>query len=543
MLRWRILIPAAIIIAVQSTPLLAAAVESSDAAAIATEAGLVTAPVEIDGKVLMRVRGASSYPAAQRAAAIRERIEAVAADHSIRTDAIRLEKSDDNTAILAGDTLLMLVTDADARLERLNRDYLANIHIARIRTAIDDYRRMRSRDFLLQGGLHAGGATVLFILGIALLVWLGVRLDRNLTTRIHNKIHGLEIHSFEIVRAEHIWAGLRGIVYAVRIGSILVFTLAYLHYVLSLFPWTRGIARSFIDLATDPLVKMCKGLVAHIPDLLVLFVIFYLFRFVLRLFRLFCNALSLGTVTLAGFDKEWAMPTFKLVRFAVVACGLVVAYPYIPGSQSAAFKGISLFIGVVFSLGSSSAVSNIIAGYMLTYRRAFKTGDRVQIGDVLGDVEKIRLQATHLRTVKNEEAVIPNSQILIGNVVNYSSLAHTQGLILHTIVGIGYETPWRQVEAMLHLAAERTPGLLREPLPYVLQKGLADFAVNYELNVYCDNPQEMFNLYTDLHRHVLDVFNEYGVQIMTPAYRGDPAEPKVVPREQWFTAPATPEKQ
>ena len=225
---------------------------------------------------------------------------------------------------------------------------------------------------------------------------------------------------------------------------------------------------------------------------------------------------------------------------AVVAFALVVAYPYIPGSRSAAFQGISIFLGVMFSIGSSSFISNIIAGYSMTYRRAFRLGDRIQVGDIYGDVTEIRLQVTHLRSIKNEEMVVPNSMLLNSSVVNYSALARTRGLILHTTVGIGYETPWRQVEAMLLLAAERTPGLSSQASPFVLQKSLGDFCVTYEINVYCENPTEMGALYTSLHRNILDVFNEYGVQIMTPAYEGDPDRPKVVPKEQWFAAPAPP---
>jgi small-conductance mechanosensitive channel len=155
-------------------------------------------------------------------------------------------------------------------------------------------------------------------------------------------------------------------------------------------------------------------------------------------------------------------------------------------------------------------------------------------------VIEMRLQVTHLRTIKDEEVIIPNSTILNNEVVNYSSLAKTRGLILHTTVGIGYETPWRQVEAMLLMAAERTPGLMREPVPFVRQLALGDFAVTYEVNVYCDNAQAMSPIYTALHENVLDVFNEHGVQIMTPAYEGDPEQPKVVPKEQWFSAPAQP---
>jgi small-conductance mechanosensitive channel len=180
----------------------------------------------------------------------------------------------------------------------------------------------------------------------------------------------------------------------------------------------------------------------------------------------------------------------------------------------------------------------MLAGYSLIYRRTFKLGDRVKINDVVGDVVDMRLQVTHLRTVKNEDVIVPNSVILTSQVVNYTSYAATDGLILHTTVGIGYEVPWRQVEAMLLMAASRTPGLRPTPAPFVRQTSLGDFAVDYELNVYCGDAQAMVPLYSALHQNIQDVFNEYGVQIMTPAYESDPASAKVVPRDQWYEPPA-----
>ena len=250
------------------------------------------------------------------------------------------------------------------------------------------------------------------------------------------------------------------------------------------------------------------------------------------------GAIRGGRIKFASFDAEWAWPTYRLLRLLVIAFALVVAYPYIPGSSSDAFKGISLFLGVLFSLGSSSVISNVIAGYTMTYRRAFKVGDRVKIGDTVGDVAEIRLLVTHVHSLKNEEVIIPNSTILNTDIINYSSMARGKGLILHTTVGIGYEVPWRQVEAMLLMAADRTAGLPKEPKPYVLQRSLGDFAVNYELNVYCNDAKQTMPLYSALHQNIQDVFNEYGIQIMTPAYEADTEIPKVVPKDQWFAAPA-----
>jgi len=363
-------------------------------------------------------------------------------------------------------------------------------------------------------------------------------IDRRLARRFRDRVKSLTISSFELVRAERLWGVVRG---AVRLAGGLVVVAGgyvYLRYLLELFPATRGAAAQLDDWVLAPLGVIGGGVLAKIPDLIFLAVMFLVVRYLLRMVHALFAAVGRGEVEISGFDPDWADPTYKLVRLGIVAFGLIVAYPYIPGSDSAAFKGVSIFLGVVFSLGSSSAIANVLAGYSLTYRRAFREGDRVKIAGILGDVSQVRLQATYLRTPKNEEVVVPNSTILNGEVTNYSTLAAKEGLILHTTVGIGYETPWRQVEAMLLEAARRTPGLRSDREPFVFQLALGDFAVTYEINVYCEDPRKMGIVYTDLHRNILDVFNEFGVQIMTPAYEGDPEIPKVVPRDQWHLPPA-----
>ena len=234
------------------------------------------------------------------------------------------------------------------------------------------------------------------------------------------------------------------------------------------------------------------------------------------------------------------MPTYKIVRVLIIVLCAVVIYPYIPGTGSMAFKGISVFAGLLISLGASSAISNIIAGYTMTYRRAFRVGDRVKIGDHLGDVIAMRLLVTHLKTPKNEEVVVPNSLILNSQIINFSSISREKGLILHTGVTIGYDVPWRQVEALLLMAAGKTPGILREPKPFVFQKSLGDFYIEYELNAFTNDPLDQMRTYSDLHKNILDAFNEYGVQITSPNYESDPDNLKIVPREKWYAAPAKP---
>ena len=502
------------------------------------EQTVATAPVDLDGAVLFRVRGVSSFPAEARAAGIRERLVAVAADPSVTVDSIRVVDEGDVARIVTGDTTILTVVEADAVLEQVRGSMLAAAHLTKIREAVTEYREARSPAALRRSALNAFGATLVLAAIVALLLWLWRLFDRFLMQRLQARVHAVEIQSLELMRAERIWAALRGGLLAVRTLVFLAVALIYFGYVLAQFPWTRGMSQNMGDLALGPLKTIASGVIASIPSLVFLAVLFFVVRFSLRLIRLFFQAVEVRRVKFENFDAEWAQPTYKIVRIGVVAFALIVAYPYIPGSDSAAFRGVSLFIGVLFSLGSSAAISNIIAGYMMTYRRAFRLGDRIKVGDAVGEVIQMRLQVTHLRSFKNEELIIPNSQILNGEVLNYSSLARSRGLILHTQVGIGYETPWRQVEAMLLMAAERTDGLNKEPSPFVLEKALGDFAVTYELNVYCENVPAMMQLYSQLHRNILDVFNEFGVQIMTPAYEGDPEIPKVVRPDSWYAAPA-----
>ncbi len=498
------------------------------------------APVVLDGKTLLLVRGVSAFPAERRAREIAARIEALAADPGFDPANLKISELPEAAVISAGDQRLVMIFEADAVLESVDRGILAEAYLQRIREAIAEYRQIRTTRALTYSALYIAAATIAF----AVFIWLGRRAERRLDAvlerRLRARIEGLESQSYQIVRAKHLWGFLQGAIRMLWVAAAVLAGLFYLEFALSELPWTRLIGNRLFDLVIEPLRVMGIGLAEVTPDLIFLAILALVTRFVIKALRIFFTGVADGAIQLQNFDADWAWPTHRLMRIFVVAFALVVAFPYIPGSSSEAFKGVSIFLGVVFSLGSSSVIANIIAGYTMTYRRAFKLGDRIQVGEHIGDVTEVRQLVTHIRTPKNEEVVVPNSLILNSSVVNYSTLAREGQLVLHTTVGIGYETPWRQVEAMLLEAAVRTQGLLKHPAPFVLQKALGDFCVNYEINAFCDNAQAMNRLYTALHQNILDVFNEYGVQIMTPNYESDPSEAKVVPRDQWFLSPAKP---
>ena len=513
---------------------------NSGPAAEEAATAIQTAPVVVDGETLFQVTGVQAYPAEKRAQAIADRIRAVAANRTVAPESLRLQDETFGTRIMAGAQTIMVVFDADPAYAGVSRQYLAQAALKRIKEAIIDYRRDREPKLLIRNGLFTFAATLALIVGL----WVAHRVVRRcravLERRYKEKIHGVQIQSFRLIEAERLWRMMTGALNLVWVVIALTIIYLYLDYILALFPWTRGLANSLSAILVNPLIAIGVGFLNGVPNLIFLAILVLVTWYVLKLIRLFFVGIDTGAITLSGFEAAWAKPTYRLVRFAVIAFALVVAYPYIPGSDSQAFKGVSLLIGVVFSLGSTSLIGNMISGYSMAYRRLFKNGDRVKIGEYMGDVEEIRLMVTYLRTIKNELVAVPNSKIINSDVVNYSALARKEGLILHTTVGIGYTTSWRQVEAMLIRAAELTPGLLREPKPFVLEKELGEFAITYEINAFCDDPQAMERLYTALHASILDVFNEHGVQIMTPAYMADPAQAKIVPKDQWYAAPARP---
>jgi len=221
----------------------------------------------------------------------------------------------------------------------------------------------------------------------------------------------------------------------------------------------------------------------------------------------------------SGFHADWAMPTFSIVKFLLYAFMFVLIFPFLPGSDSNIFKGVSVFIGVLFSLGSHSSIANVVAGLVITYMRPFKVGDRIKIGDVTGDVIEKTLLVTRLRTPKNEEVTIPNSSVLSGNTVNYSTMARTVGLIIHTTVTIGYDVPWKKMHQALLNAADRTEAILKEPKPFVLQTSLDDFYVSYQINGYTRETNRFNRIYSSLHQNIQDCCNEMGIEIMSPHYR------------------------
>lgn len=325
---------------------------------------------------------------------------------------------------------------------------------------------------------------------------------------------------------------------------VMMFSVAYLllTFVFSLFPYTQpwsGILSGFL---AGMLVEFGRGILMSIPGIFMVLVIFFIARLVVSVISAFFRAVEDGVLSLRVFEPETARATRRIVVVLVWVFALVVAYPLIPGSETRAFQGVSVFLGLMLSLGSAGLVGQLIGGIVAVYTKAFQAGDYVRIGEHEGVVRELGLMAAKIVTNKQEIVTIPNALLMSSTTINFSRLSKPDGAIVATEVTIGYDVPWRQVHAMLLLAAMRTKGILGNPEPYVLQKSLSDFYVEYSLRFRIDRPEDRFRVLSELHGNIQDAFNEHGVQIMSPNFESQPDKTIFVPKENWYAEPAARDK-
>ena len=477
------------------------------------------APVVIGtDTVLVIATPLGPFSAADRAAAVRERLLRLLRDPFIRPDSLNVVRHAEGSDLRLGSLVITTVTDGDAAVVGLSRDSLAALTRASLT------RQLRQTS--LATNLRALGLGVLYTLLATLLLWGALRLlyrglrKLNRLVRLSRgaRIRGLRIQQLELLSAERIVDALTTGIALVRVVLTASLLYLYLPLVLSFFPWTAHLAPQLVDYVTAPIAAAATAIASYIPNLLTIAVIIVITRYALKVVRLVFDGLKHGSLSLPGFYTDWADPTYKIARVLVIAFAVVVTWPYLPRSDSPAFKGVAAFLGLLLSLGSASAISNVVGGVVMVYMRPFRVGDRVRIADTEGDVVETSLLVTRVRTPKNVDVTIPNSMVLGSHIVNYSTTAGAGGVIVHTTVTIGYDAPWRDVHAALLAAARETPLVCEVPAPFVLQTSLDDFYVRYELNAYTLQPNQMAAIYSGLHQRIQDACNERGIEIMSPHY-------------------------
>ena len=471
------------------------------------------APVLVGGDPIIWITtGVGPYTAQFRADRIAQRVRDAIRDRTITNPTVMVTEAEGSSELRVGPRLLMVVTQQDAASLRGSRAFVAGQYAQALENAIRTERLRYAPATLIRSAIYGVIATLV----LWITVWLILRLARSVRAAIERQrargALGMRVHR----RLNRVIARTIGVL---RFTLIVLAFGIYLTIVLGLFPWTRAVSTQLLGYVLIPIRAAALAFVGYLPNLLFVIVIGAIIYGAIRLVGLFFNEIRQGRLVFESFPAEWADPTNKIVKVLLVAFGVVVAFPYLPASGSPAFAGVSVFIGVLVSLSSSSAISNMIAGLVMTYTGAFRLGDRVKFGDAFGDVVETSLLATHVRTIKNEEITIPNSVVLSSAVTNYSRIARTRGLILHTTVTIGYDAPWRRVHELLAEAALATPGVLHDPRPFVWQTALNDFYVTYEINAYTDRPRDMIDIHAALHERIQDAFYAAGVEIMSPHYR------------------------
>ena len=439
---------------------------------------------------------------------------------------------------LDGKGLFVLTSNDVSTIRGQTLDAKVVVVTSELRAALHDIHSLSNVSELL---FAIGRALFGFVL-FGTLLWAARRAKRwtlaRLTRFVATKTRKVNLLGFRQAGLRSFYIVLRAILTFSTYMFIAFLVYALLWYELRSFPYSRPWGDYLRSKCIELFASFGGEVMDAVPDLMVLAVIVLVARMFAQVLGRVLSAVEKGELQTRVLDPVTAATTRHLLVFLTWVVAIVVAYPYIPGSQTPAFKGITVFAGLVISLGSSSLFNQVASGLLLIYSRTFRVGDYVKVGEVEGTVTSVGLCLTRIRTIKNEEVHLANNLLLGAATTNYSKLARADGLYLPAKITIGYNTPWRQVHAMLLEAARRTRGLLWQPEPYILQTSLSDFYVEYELNVRLENPERRAWVQSELHSHIQDVFNEHGVQIMSPHYLGDPPHPHIVPKSDWYLPPA-----
>ncbi len=453
-----------------------------------------------------------------RADNIREVITQIGEDRSIKADSVHIVQSELFTDIMYGDKVILSLTDQDALWHGIDRYELAEKFIPVIDQKIIQLKKDNSFWQMVK--------RVFFFLLIIIVQYILFKLTNHMFRKLRrkiiwlkqNKLKSISIKDYEFLNTHRqgmILIFLNNVLRWVVILIQLAFSIPMLF---AIFPQTETLAMKLFTYAIEPIKMVLKSIIDYIPNLFIIVVIWFCVKYIIKGIQYIANEIESEKLKISGFYPDWAQPTFNIIRFLMYAFMIAMIYPYLPGSDSGVFQGISVFVGLIVSLGSSTVIGNIIAGFVITYMRPFRLGDRIKLNDTMGNVIEKTPLVTRIRTPKNEVVTIPNSFVMSSHTTNYSSSARQYGLIIHTNVTYGYEVPWRQVHELLIAAALETPGVMQKPKPFVLETELHDYYPIYQINAYIKDANRLAQIYSDLHQIIQDKSNEAGLELMSPHY-------------------------
>lgn len=456
--------------------------------------------------------------ALDRAESIAETIERLGKNRRLRRDTVHLFENENYIDIMYGDKVIMTVTEQDALWAGRDQGELAGAYGRMLAAKIKFIQNENSFwQILKRAGLFVAVIMMQCIV-FRLINWLFRKLRRKIIRFKQQKMKALVVKNYEVLNTSRLCRVMILASNLVRYFILLVVLILTVPILFSIFPQTENLAMKILFYILDPVKMVVKSVINYIPNLFIIVVIWYCVRYLVKGFHYLSNEIESEKLKISGFYPEWAQPTFNIVRFLLYAFMIAMIYPYLPGAKSGVFQGISVFVGLIVSLGSSTVISNFIAGFVITYMRPFKPGDFIKVKDTIGTVVEKTPFITRMKTIKNEIVTIPNSFIMSSDTVNYSASARKYGLIIHTVMTMGYDVPWRKVHELLIKSALQTAGVLEHPKPFVLELELNDNYMCYQINAYIKDADMMPEIMSDLLQHVQDNFHDAEIDLVAPHF-------------------------
>ena len=453
-----------------------------------------------------------------RVRAVEDKLTHLAHEYAFHSDSLTIHSTISTAEIQYAHQSILEIDSTDALWMNTSKEQLAHTYASQIAIAVAVYQQANSlQSFLQEAGL-ALLVIVLVITFIYVIKKLSGKLGHKIRAQHGKKIKGIRIRNYEVFNAGRQIDALLFVNNLVKWALIIVLVYLTLPVLFGIFPWTKGIATTLLGYFLNPAKKILWSFWNYLPNFFTVILIGVVFRYLLKGIHYLKNEIEKGRLAIPGFFPDWAAPTYQIIRVIVVAFMFILVFPYLPGSNSLAFKGVSVFLGVLFTFGSAGPLGNLISGLVLTYMRSFRVGDRVKINDVTGDIIEETLLVIRIRTIKNEIISIPNSSVLSSHTVNYSSASTQDGLVINTTVTMGYDTPWRSVHELLIEAALATEYIQADPRPFVLQTSLDDYAVSYQINGYTREANKQDVIYSNLYQNIQDLFNKAGLELLSPQY-------------------------
>lgn len=456
-----------------------------------------------------------TFTSQQRAQAIEERIEKISESFDYNKDSLILAQNYNGYInILYEDEIIMSIDSAQALREGSSMYTLAESYKESI---IDAIKKDREDNSLTRLFIQIIAITAILVGGYYLIRFIRIIFSR-LISYVESQKDVRVKELFGFIEAEKQISFYISLIKILRIAVILVILYLGLTLIFNLFPATRDISSTLLGNIISPLKSFGKSFISFLPDLIKMIVIIVIFRIIIKLLKTFTEKVADGSIRFKGFYPDWAFTTYYIVRGLLFLLLFILIYNLIPNSDDPVFQGVSVFAGIIFSLGSTTIVNNFISGFVITYMRSFKVGDRIKIGEVVGDVIEKTPLVVRIKTPKNEVITMPNSSVMSAQTINYTNSADQYGLILYLNVAVDMITPWKHVHDLLLKVAYRTENLSKKQKPFILQDKIQDQVIEYQLNVYVKDANLMSKVYSDLRQNVQDVFEEAGVDLFTPVY-------------------------